>query len=161
MVFFPPGKSNVFLWNFEKALLEILMRSSIFCLCVLVPFYLEILMCSYKRIMLYFIQIIAIVWFFSVACVSIIYCIARFKLSNVEKYNNMIFPISSYTATVIFFICYTIIYKVVKNSSNSSIGKSKSTYKKPSGKTTNSNDGSEKGSLKQEVCLHIKIPLMI
>ena len=50
-------KSCVFLQNFEKALLEILMCSSIFCLswkiCVLVPFLvlLENLMCSYKRIM--------------------------------------------------------------------------------------------------------------
>ena len=32
MVFFPPGKSYVFLWNFKKALLEILMCSSTFCL---------------------------------------------------------------------------------------------------------------------------------
>ena len=57
MIFLPPGKSYVFLRNFEKALLEILMCSSLFCLswkiymCIL-PFLvlLENLMCSYKRI---------------------------------------------------------------------------------------------------------------
>ena len=44
MIFLPPGKSHVFLQNFEKALLEILICSSIFCLSwkiyinVLIPF---------------------------------------------------------------------------------------------------------------------------
>ena len=58
MIFLPPGKSFVFLRNFEKALLEILMCSSTFCspgkfIYVLIPFLflLEDLMCSYKRIM--------------------------------------------------------------------------------------------------------------
>ena len=45
MLFFPPGKSYVYLQNFEKALLEILMCSSTFCL-------LENLTCSYKELCL-------------------------------------------------------------------------------------------------------------
>ena len=50
MVFFPPGKSYVFLQNFEKAILEILMCSSTFCPSwkfYMYHFLLENLMCSY------------------------------------------------------------------------------------------------------------------
>ena len=63
-------------------------------------------------------KVILGVWFFSVGCVTLIYCISRYKLSNVEKYNNMVFPISSYTTFAVFLFCYTLIYRAVRNSNN-------------------------------------------
>lgn len=68
-------------------------------------------------------KVILGVWFFSVGCVTLIYCISRYKLSNVEKYNNMVFPISSYTTFAVFIFCYTLIYRTVRNSNN--IGRNK------------------------------------
>uniref|UniRef100_A0A7M5WM37 G-protein coupled receptors family 1 profile domain-containing protein n=2 Tax=Clytia hemisphaerica TaxID=252671 RepID=A0A7M5WM37_9CNID len=102
-------------------------------------------------------KMIAAVWFFSLACVILIYCISRFELSNVEKYNNMVFPISSYTTSVVFVFCYSFIYKVVRDSSTKDIARSKSTYvksrKRSSTSTSEQTEKDQKSPIKQEIKL--------
>ena len=61
-------------------------------------------------------KIILGVWFSSVVCVTLVYCIARFKLSDVDRYNNLVFPISSYATTVVFIFSYSLIFKTVRDS---------------------------------------------
>ncbi|XP_057310147.1 trace amine-associated receptor 13c-like [Hydractinia symbiolongicarpus] len=57
-------------------------------------------------------------WVLSLACVSLVYCVSRFLLSNVEKYNNLVFPVLTYTATIFFVACYTAIFVVLRRSNN-------------------------------------------
>lgn len=57
-------------------------------------------------------------WVLSLACVSLVYCVSRFLLSNVDKYNNLVFPVLTYTATIFFVACYTAIFVVLRRSNN-------------------------------------------
>ena len=56
-------------------------------------------------------------WVAALICVTIVYCISRFHLSNVEKYNNLLFPISTYSATIFFAVSYMIIFMSIRRSS--------------------------------------------
>ena len=57
------------------------------------------------------------VWFVSMFVVVLVYLISRFKLMNVDRYNNLVFPISTYTTTVLFGTCYSKIYISIRQSS--------------------------------------------
>ena len=57
------------------------------------------------------------VWFVSMFVVVLVYLISRFKLMDVDRYNNLVFPISTYTTTVLFGVCYSKIYISIRQSS--------------------------------------------
>ena len=54
----------------------------------------------------------------SLLLTSAFYAIARFYLQNLERYKDAIFPIATFPAMVLFFVCYGYIFSVVSRSSN-------------------------------------------
>ena len=48
---------------------------------------------------------------------SIVYAISRFYLHNISRYNNLVFPVATYTASVIFIISYSVIFVELRKSS--------------------------------------------
>lgn len=64
----------------------------------------------------YFVRlVICAVWSFSFVAVALIYCITRWGVSKKSTQSiNLIFPISSYPATVVFVYCYTAIYMWIR-----------------------------------------------
>uniref|UniRef100_A0A7M5WKD4 G-protein coupled receptors family 1 profile domain-containing protein n=2 Tax=Clytia hemisphaerica TaxID=252671 RepID=A0A7M5WKD4_9CNID len=68
------------------------------------------------------------VWALSVVLCSIVYCVTRFYLNNIGRYNNLVFPIATYSASIIFIISYTIIFiEMRKSSKNVGAGSRKGT----------------------------------
>ena len=55
------------------------------------------------------------VWALSLVCVITIYCVSRFSLNNVTRFNNVVFPFSCYIATTVFIICYLKIFIGMRN----------------------------------------------
>ena len=58
------------------------------------------------------------VWMVSLLLTSAFYAIIRFYLQNPERYKDAIFPIATFPAMVLFFVCYGYIFSVVSHSSN-------------------------------------------
>ena len=58
------------------------------------------------------------VWMVSLLLTSAFYAIIRFYLQNSERYKDAIFPIATFPAMVLFFVCYGYIFSVVSRSSN-------------------------------------------
>ncbi|XP_057311764.1 lysophosphatidic acid receptor 3-like [Hydractinia symbiolongicarpus] len=56
------------------------------------------------------------VWLLSVMCVVILYCLSLFYPENTAVYKNLVFPIPTYTAIIIFVICYVKIYLTIRSS---------------------------------------------
>lgn len=69
-----------------------------------------------KRTNRFAIKICMGVWLLSIMFVTSMYCLTRFYLKNIERYNNLVFPISTYTAVVVFLVCYMMLYKTLKKS---------------------------------------------
>ena len=50
---------------------------------------------------------------------------SRFYLQNISRYNNLVFPVATYTASVIFIFSYSVIFvELRKSSKNNKIQKS-------------------------------------
>lgn len=58
------------------------------------------------------------IWTVSLAFTLLFYTYARFYLNDAEKYINVIFPIATLPATVLFVVSYTLIFSVVNRTSN-------------------------------------------
>jgi len=63
-------------------------------------------------------KVCAGVWIISFVCTIVFYCFARFHLKDNEHYKDFIFPIATLPATGLFIISYTVIFSVVRRSSN-------------------------------------------
>ena len=85
------------------------------------------------------------IWIFSIVCVSCLYLFVRYYAETQFVYMNLVFPAVSYPATIIFVVCYTQLFYIVRKSS---IMKRKATtcHKKKEGKEV------EDGVQKAEVC---------
>ena len=57
------------------------------------------------------------VWALSIACVTLVYCISRFHLNNIGRYNNLVFPVATYSSTILFIISYLAIFHSLRESS--------------------------------------------
>ena len=91
-------------------------------------------------------KVCILVWITSVTCVAIVYCVSRFHLSDVERYNNLVFPISTYTTTAVFIVCYAMIYREIRASRTN---RRKSTMKSKYEQKDTPNESRD--SMKQEV----------
>ena len=69
-------------------------------------------------------QVCCGVWITSVVLCTIVYAVSRFYLQNISRYNNLVFPVATYTASVIFVFSYSIIFMELRKSSKNKIQKS-------------------------------------
>lgn len=58
------------------------------------------------------------IWLVSLLLTSLFYTYTRFYLIDTEKYKDVIFPIATLPATVLFVVSYILIFSVVNRSSN-------------------------------------------
>lgn len=56
------------------------------------------------------------VWSVSIVFVTVFYCVVHFSLTETKRFNKMIFPLATYPTTLIFIICYSIIFRALKSS---------------------------------------------
>ena len=56
------------------------------------------------------------VWALSIVLCTIVYSVTRFHLQNIARYNNLVFPIATYSASVVFIISYAVIFVEMKKS---------------------------------------------
>ena len=69
-------------------------------------------------------------WTIAITLVTCVYCISKYYLKNIERYTDLIFPIATYSVTIIFIACYAaIIFTVYRSSNNSNLRKSGCTTK--------------------------------
>lgn len=61
-------------------------------------------------------KICSIVWLLSVVSVITFFCVVRFYVKDIERYSNLVFPIATYSTTVVFVICYNVIFKTIRKS---------------------------------------------
>ncbi|XP_066934064.1 glucose-dependent insulinotropic receptor-like [Clytia hemisphaerica] len=64
------------------------------------------------------IKVCGLIWFVSLVITSIFYILARFYLKDSLRYKDAIFPIATIPATVLFVVSYTMIFTVVRRTSN-------------------------------------------
>uniref|UniRef100_A0A7M5WWB5 G-protein coupled receptors family 1 profile domain-containing protein n=1 Tax=Clytia hemisphaerica TaxID=252671 RepID=A0A7M5WWB5_9CNID len=58
------------------------------------------------------------IWFVSLVITSIFYMLITYSLKDSLRYKDAIFPIATIPATVLFFVSYTMIFTVVRRTSN-------------------------------------------
>ena len=56
------------------------------------------------------------VWLVSIILCTIVYLVTRFYLNNIARYNNLVFPVATYTASSIFIAAYAAIFLELKKS---------------------------------------------
>ena len=64
------------------------------------------------------IKICCLIWLVSLVTTSVFYILARFYLKDSLRYKDAIFPIATIPATVLFIVSYTMIFTVVRRTSN-------------------------------------------
>lgn len=62
------------------------------------------------------VKICLLVWLLSVVSVTTFFCVVRFYVKDIERYNNLVFPIATYSTTAVFVICYNVIFKTIRKS---------------------------------------------
>ena len=64
-------------------------------------------------------------WTIAITFVTAVYCMSKYYLKDINRYTDLIFPIATYSVTIIFIACYAaIIFTVYRSSNNSSLRKS-------------------------------------
>ena len=56
------------------------------------------------------------VWILSMICVTSTFCMVRFYGENVQQYYDLVFPVVTYLTTLVFTICYIVIFRKIRNS---------------------------------------------
>ena len=56
------------------------------------------------------------VWMISITFVAGLYLVSRYQLRNTQKYTDVVFACVTYPATIIFVVCYTIIFLTIRKS---------------------------------------------
>lgn len=61
-------------------------------------------------------KICCAVWVISIALCTLVYSVTRFYFQNIARYNNLVFPIATYSASVVFIISYGVIFMEMRKS---------------------------------------------
>ena len=56
------------------------------------------------------------VWILSMICVTSTFCMVRFYGESVQQYYDLVFPVVTYLTTLVFTICYIVIFRKIRNS---------------------------------------------